>query len=614
MYRHRGIRKRYGFLLALGFLLLGTAVKGQGIKYEVLVPLSVEAGRPFNVEFRLINAKPESFAAPDFSGLEVVAGPIGSQGEVQNIINGHSESYEWYSNTYTCIARQRGKATIPAATVPAGGKSYSTKAAVVEVRAAGAKGNGSEAVPRQEAAGATLDKNDILLRVTASSTDVYKGEPIRVAYKIYTRVDFQVEDVKYPAFNGFWTQELDVSGYDWQRENYNGSVYQSRVIREYLVFPQQAGTLSIEQASLSIAAQLLVQSPRNRSLFGDFFGGGPQIEEVRRTLTAGPLRITVRDLPAGAPAGFEGAVGKFTFDGGASASEVAANSSANYEMRIAGSGNLPLVNAPKVEFPSSFEQYTVKSTDNYRVAGNNITGSKTFTVPFIARAEGSYTIPPVRFVYFDPQAARYVTLQIPEQSLTVGGDASGGASSGGGIVSGVNKEDLKILGDDIRFIRTGHPGLHRTGWMFLWSWQYVASLVLIVLLFVAALIYLQKRIRLRSNTTLVRNKRARKAALRRLKAAERNLQAQNDRKFYEEMLRGMWGYMSDKLNIPVAKLSRDNVRAGLLEKGVEPELADRYIGIISDCECAQYAPTASIRPRELYEAAVELISKFESRL
>ena len=608
-------------LLAVLMLLCG-GLWAQQVDFVVAAPQMVEAGVPFRIEFTATtsaaNLIPAGFSGPDIKGASVIAGPSESRGQNIVTINGRrSESYI-FTYTYVLVAESEGRIAVPAASVTVEGQSYRTKPMNIDVVAGGASAGTPSGGQRPQqgqqpaASASSLDKDDILVRIVPSRTTVYKGEPVRVQLKIYTRVDIAgVRDIKYPAFNGFWSQEINVND-TWKQETYNNKLYNSQVLREFLLFPQQSGTLSIEQFSMSIVARIVTQS-RRQSIFDDFFGGGPSIQDIPLDRTAGPIPITVRDWPAGAPAGFNGAVGQFKMEGGPNHTEIPANSSANYDVKISGSGNFPLVNAPSIEMPTSFEQYTVKTTDAYSVGASNIIGSKTFSTPFIPRAEGEYTIPPVEFVYFDPAAERYVTLRTPNAALQIGQDAGGGSVSPG-MVTGISKEDLKILGEDIRFIRISDPKLRLVGSVFLGSWGYWLMLLLIAALFIFALIYLQKQIRMRNNKTLIRNKRAQKVALRRLKTAEKHMLVKDSTGFYDEMLKALWGYMSDKLNIPVAHLSRDNVKEGLAAKGVEPELIDRYVAAIAECEYMQYAPSDKTQIGDVYNSAVELISKMESKI
>ena len=611
--------KRTGSLLAV-LLLFCTVALAQAVEFIAGGPTMVEVGVPFRIEFTA-NAEVDEFTPPAFAGVNIIAGPGMSHGQNITFING--KRTQSISNTITYVLRidQEGQVTIPATTIKVKGETYTSKPLMIEAvtgrAAAGGggqspSGSGNQGDQQQQASSGAIAADDILIRIIPSKTTVYKGEPIRVSFKLYSRHELStIQNIKYPAFNGFWSHELQVNDQGGQ-ETYNGKLYSTLVIREFLLFPQQAGTLTIDQFSMSVLAVLVTQN-RPQSLLDEFFGGGPSIQEVPKNLTAGPLNITVKELPAGAPVGFNGAVGRFTMEGGPSQIEIPANSAANYDIKISGTGNLPLINTPIIEMPASFEQYTVKTTDGYNVSGTTFSGSKTFSVPFIARAEGQYTIPPVEFSYFDPQTENYKTLRAPNYTLQIGADAGGGAATSG-MVSGINKEELRILGEDIRFIRLGDPKLERIGSVFLGSWGFWGMLLLLIVLFALIMIYLQKRVKFRSNTTLVRNKRAQKIALKRLKTAEKYMLAKDSGRFYDEMLKALWGYMSDKLNIPVANLSRDNVREGLFAKGVDPELIEKYVETIAECEYAQYAPSDKTQIGDVYNTAVELISRMESKI
>ncbi len=607
-------------LLAVGLLI--PAVRAQEIHFETGAPRMVSVGEAFRIEFSL-NAKPEDFTAPSFEGFDVLAGPTTSQGQSVSILNGKVSQSVSFSYTYVLQARAAGTFTIPAARVKVKGKEYSTKAVPIEVVAAdampgggsSAPGNGSQASPgeRRQNSAATLAADDILVRVSVNRNKVYKGQPVKATFKLYTRVPLGgIEKIIYPAFNGFWAQDLNVDGYDWQRETYNGKVYDARIIKETLLFPQQSGTLYIEQFSLTAIAQIMTQAAPRGSLFDDFFGGGPQIHEVRKNLTASPIRITVDELPTGAPATFNGAVGQFQISSSIGDSTLAANSSGTYQIKVSGTGNLPLMQAPKLNLPSSFEQYNMKTTESLNPSTMGIAGYRQFDYPFIPRGEGQYTIEPVQFTYFDPDKKQYVTLSTPAYSLHIVADSTSGAAGERGIVSGISKEELKILDEDIRFIRIGNPDLKKRGSHWFGSVSYWLVLLILIGAGIGSYLYLKKQLKDRKNTTLIRHKKANKVALQRLKAAQGHMNAGDERMFYEEMLKALWGYMSDKLNIPVANLTKDNIREELLRRGLPAEQSERFIQLISDCEYAQYSPSSSGQVTEIYNTAIKMLSKFES--
>ena len=611
-------RLKYLLVLVLSFCLWVPAL-AQKVSFEAATPAIVSVDEPFRIEF-VLNAKPDHFTPPaSFGEFEVLAGPSTAQGQSVSIVNGKVTQSASVTYTYVLQAHKPGKYTISPAIVRVDGQAYSSQPQTIEVVAAdampqqggGTVSKGEGAASRRPAAGVAAD--DMLVRVSVNRNEVYKGQPVKATFKLYTRVPMSgIEKATYPAFNGFWAQELNVDGYKWQRETYKGKVYDARVIKETLLYPQQLGKLYIEQFSLTVIAQIVTQNPQGGSLFDNFFGNGQSVEEVRKTLTAAPIQITVKDFPTGAPASFNGAVGRFQMQGDLDHDVLAANSSGVYQLKISGNGNLPLIQAPKVTMPSSFEQYNMKTTESLTHNGNGITGYRQFDYPFIPRAEGSYSVGPVEFSYFDPEQAKYVTLSAPQQNVEIKPDSTGGTSAGTGVISGVSKEDLKILDKDIRFIRIGEPQFHRRGHLYFGSWAYWLALAVLTTITAALYFYLRKHLKELQNTSLVRHKRANKVALQRLKAALGYMTADEEKPFYEEMLKALWGYMSDKLNIPVANLTKDNIREELLKRSVDAEYINRFIEIISDCEYAQYSPSSSGQMTEIYNGAVKMLSKFES--
>lgn len=431
------------------------------------------------------------------------------------------------------------------------------------------------------------------------------------ALKLYKRVSLLgSEGAKFPSFNGFWTQELDSENNMWQRETYDGRIYETLVVREYLLYPQQTGKLRIDPAEMTVVAQIVM--PSSSRGFDPFFDQ-PEVAEVRRKLTTAPVEINVKELPAGAPASFSGAVGRFTMEATPPASNFTANSAATYTVKISGTGNLPFVQAPSLSLPSSFELYDVKTTESLKNSVQGISGYRQFEYPFIARAEGEYEVPAVEFTYFDPAQLKYETLSSRALALTIDPDASGGLS-GAPVIGGVSKEEVKLLGQDIRFIKLGSAGLRPVRSVFVGSTAYWIVLALLAALFGGVSIYLRKRIKEMQNATLIRGKRANRVALQRFRAAAKFMELDNQHGFYEEMLRALWGYMSDKLNIPVANLTKENVREELRKRSISADVIQQFIDIIVSCDEAQYSPMASAQMNEVYAEGVQIISKLESTL
>lgn len=608
------------FILTLALVLVSlTGFGAEKVSFKAHAPMLVAAGEAFRVEFKL-NAKPDddSFEAPSFEGFDVVAGPSVYRGSSVQYINGSvTQTYE-YTYTFVLLPKATGNYTIGSASITVDDTPYQTQPVPVEVmqekqESATTQGTqgGNNARTENSEPQSQVSADDILLRVTLSRSTVYKGEPVLAAIKLYRRITVVgLNDAKFPAFNGFWAQELNAENYPQQRETIGGKIYESVVLREYLLYPQQAGVLTIEPAEVEAVAQVVVQNNRSRD---PFFGNMPDIYNVNRKVRSPQVKLTVKELPAGAPASFAGAVGQYSLSETPPSTQLAANSAATYTLRISGSGNLRFVQAPKLTLPTSFELYDVKSTEQIKTTASGASGYRQFEYPFIARAEGEYEIAPVEFSYFDPRKGQYVTLATQPLSINITPDSKSGSSEPR-VVKGLSKEEVRLLGEDIRFIKSGNPHLKRVSHPLLFSGLYFLWVGAIVLLFVALFFVLRKQIRDSRNTVLVRGKRASKVAIQRFRAAKRAMQEENRYAFYEEMSRALWGYMSDKLNIPVSNLTKENVREELLKRGVSAEQAQRFSAIITQCEEAQYAPTASTRMGDLYKEGVEFLSHLESNI
>ncbi len=605
--------KKILLLVATLLAFVGVAIADE-VSFEVGVPRVVAVGEPFRVEFTL-NAKASDFEAPSFEGFDVMAGPMDSHGSSVQIINGKTTRTVSHTISYVVLCPAEGDYTIGEASVRSGGKTYRTQPvtvkAIVENGATGQQGGATQQQQQQQSAASRLAEDDMLIVATADRTNVYKGEPVRVLFKFYTRVAMGVEGQKMPSFNGFWTQRLNIDANRWVREEYKGKIYDACPIGEYLLFPQQSGELTIDPLEMQVVARLQVQRRRSNDPFAEFFGGA-QIEEVRRTVTSKSLKINVKPLPAGAPASFSGAVGELEMKATPPADHIEANSAVTYTVRISGKGNLSMIQAPQIELPTSFEQYSVKSTESIQATSSGITGYRQFEYPMIARADGDFLIPAVEFTYFNPKLAKYVTLSSSELMVSVAPDAN--ATSSGPtapLVSGIAKEDLKFLGRDIRFIKLGPAELRQSGQLFMFSGLWWLIVVAMVALAVVLGGWLKGRLKELRNQEALKGKRANKVALMRFRAAERYMNEHNQKGFYEEMLRGLWGYLGDKLNIPAADLTKESVREGLAKRGVDAGDVERYVAIITDCEYAQYAPSVSGKMEEAYLAGVEIISRLE---
>lgn len=592
------------FMLVLSLLMLSWAASAQ-VSFTVDAPALTALGRPFNVAFT-IDAEPEqnSFKAPEFEeNFDVVAGPSTSVGRSMQFINGKQSSSYNYTITYALMPRESGTFTIGSASVKVDGKTYTTRPMLVEVIAE--KQGAGVKTPNTSPEG-SIGRDDILLRLKVSDTELYKGESLRASLVLYTRVTVEnIESLTMPPFDGFWSQELSFDNAP-SREEYNGRVYETYKITELLLSPQESGKIVIPEAVMDVVAQIVVQDRRNY----DPIFGGRQVYRVSRELKSAPVTINVKEFPAGAPQSFNGAVGNFSLRSTMPAAEIDANSADQIELTISGTGNLKFITAPRITLPESFEVYDTKVVDNCKIMATGTTGSLTYTYPFVARSAGAFTIPRIEFSFFNPDTQAYETLATEPFTLVVKDDGSIAASAPAS--SNYNYGGpMRQLDRDIRFIHTGKLP-KRAAAAFILTPMYWLAIVAMVALFILIYAVLRKRIRERSNTVARRMRHADKMAVQRLRMAERYMNEANRHAFYEEMLRAMWGYIGDKFNIPVASLTKEKIREELYRRNVAEATAEQFCEVISRSEEAQYAPSASGEMTDIYAEAVEVISKIES--
>ncbi len=591
------------FLLVLTLLMTSWAASAQ-VSFTVDAPALTALGQPFRVAFTL-DAEPDdgSFKAPSFEDFDVLAGPSVSTGHSVQFINGKQSSSYNCTYTYVLMPRENGTFTIGAASVRVDGKTYTTKSMLIEVitEKQGTGGNNTGTSPES-----SIGKDDIVLRLKVSDTDLYKGESLRASLVLYTRVTVEnIESLTMPPFDGFWSQELTFDNAP-SREEYNGRVYETYKITELLLSPQESGKIVIPEAVMDVVAQVVVQDRRNY----DPIFGGRQVYRVSRELKSAPVTINVKEFPAGAPQSFNGAVGNFSLRSTMPEAEIDANSADQIELTISGTGNLKFITAPRITLPESFEVYDTKVVDNCKITATGTTGSLTYTYPFVARSAGTFTIPRIEFSFFNPDTQTYETLATEPFMLVVKDDGSIPASVP--TSSSYNYGGpMRQLDRDIRFIHTGKlPS--KAAAAFVLTPLYWLVIVAMVAGFILVYALLRKRIRERSNTVARRMRHADKIAVQRLRMAERYMTEQNRHAFYEEMLRAMWGYISDKFNIPVASLTKEKIREELYRRNVAEATAEQFCEVISRSEEAQYAPSASGEMTEIYAEAVEVISKIES--
>jgi len=598
--------KRFFFILLLAFSQ--QSLFSQEVVFEVTVPPVVEVGERFPLVFT-VNAKPSTFQQPDIRGFAILAGPSQSSSSSMEIINGQVSQTFTLIYTYILQAEKEGKYRIGSAEVKVNGKIFATAPFEIEVVKNEASSNQTS---RGSSSSATSSESgDLFVRVEISKQSVYLGEALVATTKLYTRgIGVSgFEDMKFPSFNGFWSQEIETpKQFVFQRENLNGKVYSVGVIKKWLLFPQQKGKIKIDPFILDCVIQVRGSAPQN--IFDDFFASA---QVVKKRLVSPVSVVSVRDLPTNKPASFTGAVGSFTIESSIDRASLKANEAASYRIKISGNGNLKLISAPKISFPPDFESYDPKITESIKSQSSGSTGYKIFEYPIIPRSSGDFTIPALEFSFFNPQIGSYSTIRTSAVSVKVLPDPNGGSQ----MVStgGVSKQDLKVFGKDIKYISIQPQSFEKANSLYVRSWFYYLGYLLILGISIVVGSFLSKRQKVKSDVLLYKNKKANKIAKKRLKNAAIALKLNNSDAYFEELHKAILGYLSDKLSISAADLTSEKAAEMLKEKMVADTTISGLLAVLSVCEFARYSPAASVERREeVFQNAVDLLSTLEQTI
>ncbi len=594
-----------------------------GVTFRVSAPSTVEAGGKFRVQFTVNTQNVSNFIAPDFKGFEVIYGPATSSQSSFQMINGRTSQSSSIIYTYVLLSDVQGTYTIGSASVQVEGKTVRSKPVQVRVLPAGAGGsayggggsssNGS-ASGRQSnvpvTTGQGITSKELFMTATASRTSVHEQEAILLTYKIYTLVDLRQLDGKLPTLDGFQIQEIPLPRTkEFSLEHYNGRNYRTVVWSQYLLFPQKAGKLTIPSITYE---GVVVTRNQNIDPIEAFFNGQSGLLELKKKITTPALTINVSPLP-NKPADFSGAVGKFTLASSISTQEVDANEAVTLKISVKGSGNMKLIATPEVNFPKDFDTYDAKVNDNFQLTRTGLAGNKDFEYLFVPRHAGTYDIPAVKFTYFDTEARTYKTLTTEPYTIKVN-KGKGGAGQSVSNYSG-QQQDVQQLNQDIRFIKTGDVALHQQGDTFFGTWKYWAAYLLPFLLFVLFIVMGRKRMKTNANVALTRGKKANKVALRRMKTAKTLLDSHDASKFYDEVLRALWGYVGDKFNMSQESLNKENIEQSLTSRNVPAEQIGQFMKVLNDCEFARYAPgDVNENMENVYNSAISAITKMEDNL
>ena len=532
--------------------------------------------------------------------------------------------------TYELVPTATGKFTIDAAKAKVNDSWLESNTITVEITNSGnvtANNSGTTSTSKQNTTGtattADAGSNDIFLKAFVDKANPYLGEQIVVTYKIYTKIPVSQYGIdKIPAYTGFWSIDLTKDDKPAQyTENIGGAKYVVAEIRKIALFPQKSGVLKIDPLNVECVVQIVTKQKYNDP-FANFFNdpffsnfGNNMFNtysNVKKTISSNALSVNVKALPvANQPADFKGSIGKYTFSATIDKKDVKTNDAINLNIKITGVGNISLIDKPDIDFPADLETYDPDIKENISKTGAGISGYKSFNYLIIPRNAGTFTIKPVNFCYFDLAKGSYVTLSSPEFKINV----AKGRGDNNNVITSANKEDIKYLNSDIRYINTNPFILSHINSFFYASPLFFTFLFAPIILFFLFVIIYRKKLKENSNIALMRNKKATKVAHKRLKNAFVYLKENKKEPFLDEVFKALWGYVSDKLSIPIAELSKDTVNEKFTENNIQEDIAGQFIETLNNCEYARFAPADSATVIDnIYNEAINIITKMEKEL
>ncbi len=597
------------FVLYNVFFLLSLSGYTQDVTLKAEFPSIVNEGEQFSVSWT-VNAGGGEFSAPAFKGFSKLMGPQTSYSSSTQIINGKMSQQTTYTYVYYLQTIESGKFVIPPARFTLKTNTFTSDSMHIEVVKGSVQQQNPGAGNPAGSSTANSGSGDIFINLSLDRKEVFIGEHILATVKLFTRANISgINEIKFPSFNSFMKSDLETPPLNSLRqENINGTVYGTGVVQQFLLYPQVTGEITIEPVQMSVLVQ--ERTGETDPIFGDFFSS---YRNVQRLISSHAQKITVKPLPGTKPDDFSGVVGKLAVKASISKDSVNVNDAINYRITISGNGNIKIADAPVLKLPPDIEVYDPKIFEQIKNVPGGSSGNKTFEYLLIPRHNGDFTIPSVTYSFFNPSNGRYEKLTTEEFRIHArkGNDQNTGIT----VYGGVSKEDVKYLGKDIRFLKSTPGKLSKAGNLILSKQAFYSAYAFAFLSFLIVLFVRREHIRRNSDLNRVRNRKAGKVAVKRLRAASVCLKNNQMDKFYEEILKALWGYLSDKLNIPVSDLTRTSTVSVLIEKGVNEEKVANLSSILDTCEYARFAPSASETEAEkIFENASRFIKSVENSI
>jgi hypothetical protein len=593
------------------YFLLSVSLSAQDVVLKAEYPAVVTAGQQFSVMWT-VNAGGGEVAFPPFTGFVKLMGPQKSYSSSTQIINNRMSTQTSYTYVYYLQAVNEGKFVIPPAVFTLKNKDFRSDSMYIEV----ISGNSQNQIKpqsrtsRTDNEGISSSGGDVFVNLSLNRKEVYLGEHIVATVKLFTKVNLSgINEIKFPSFNGFLKTDIETPPLtSLQQETVNGAIYGTGIVQQFLLFPQVTGEVTIDPVQLSVLIQQ--KSAQSDPFFGDFF---TQYQTIPKAIASQTLKVKIKPLPGTKPVDFSGIVGKLNLKATLDKDSVNVNDAVTLKITINGSGNLKIAPTPLLKLPPDIENYDPKVSESIKNGSEGSSGQKTFEYLLIPRHYGDFTIPPVTYSYFNISTDKYETLSTSEFRFHArkGNDQNTGIT----VYGGVPKEDVKYLGKDIRFMKTDPGRLTKPDVLLTSSRSFYSAYAFAIFTFLLILFLRREHVRRNSDMSLVRNRKAAKVAVKRLHSASVCLKNREMDKFYEEILKALWGYLSDKLNIPVSELTRTNAISTLIEKGVDEDKIKSLNQILDTCEFARFSPSSSGAEAEsIFEGASQFIKSVENSI
>lgn len=594
------IRRYISFAIILIFICLNVSAN---VSFSVVPPATVVQGDKFQLTFTLQNGSTSNFKGPKLEGCKLLSDKGVSSFNMFQIVNGKTTSVKRID--YTCLyrAEKAGKVTVPPVSITVDGKQYKSNQITFTISENTGK-------PNQRVQSSILDEeyttqapgpiagDEMFVRIILSKQQAYEQEPIECVIKLYTQYGIEsFLPTTQPAFDGFIIEDISQQAILNKVETYNGKDYYTAVLKHCVIFPQKTGKLTINSGKYDVVAEKYEKVT---------FGGGYAYSRIpireKLSISSNSASVNIIPLPSPRPDDYSGAVGQFEVETKLNSNSFRTNETATYEYIISGTGNIKYIKEPVMDFPVEFELYSPKSDFVTQIDSGQMKGKAIFEYTFVPQNVGKFQIPAHKFVYFDPQQNKYLTLTSEEYVLSVAK----------GVTTNVEQTDVVTKNVDIRHIKLNDKS-ENNGNAIVLTWWYWTIIILLIGGFVLYVYYDKQRATLRADVVGFKLAKANKVAQKRLKKSQSFMKDSKYKEFFEEINIALNGYISDKLAITTSQLTKENVYSQLLSHGVKENTCQNVLEILNECEMALYTPQIDNKTADaIYQKTISAINDIEA--